>query len=53
MGKEIEIPLNTNLEMVARVVLKNVENMKRKWSWDEIVGRRYCKLNCVNRFVFF
>lgn len=37
MGKEIEIPLNTNLEMVARVVLKNVENMKRKWSWDEIV----------------
>jgi len=37
MGKEIEIPLNTNLEMVARIVLKNVENMKRKWSWDEIV----------------
>ena len=37
MGKEIEIPLNTNLEMVARVVLKNVNNMKRKWSWDEIV----------------
>jgi len=37
MGKEIKIPLNTNLEMIARVVLKNVENMKRKWSWDEIV----------------
>lgn len=37
MGKEIEIPLNTNLEMVARAVLKNSTNMKRKWSWDEIV----------------
>lgn len=37
MGKKIEIPLNTNLEMVCRVVLKNIANMKRKWSWDEIV----------------
>ncbi|MDP2637543.1 MAG: hypothetical protein Q8P26_00585 [Candidatus Levybacteria bacterium] len=37
MGKSIEIPLNTNLEMVCRIVLKNVANMKRKWSWDEIV----------------
>lgn len=37
MGKAIEIPLNTNLEMVCRIVLKNMTNMKRKWSWDEIV----------------
>lgn len=37
MGKKIEIPLNTNMEMVCRVVLKNMANMKRKWSWDEIV----------------
>jgi len=37
MGKSIEIPLNTNMEMVCRVVLKNVVNMKRKWSWDRIV----------------
>lgn len=37
MGKEINIPLNTNLEMVCRVVLKNLVNMRRKWSWDEIV----------------
>lgn len=37
MGKVIEIPLNTNLEMVCRIVLKNVTNMSKKWSWDEIV----------------
>lgn len=37
MGKKIEIPLNTKMEMVCRVVLKNMTNMKRKWSWDEIV----------------
>ena len=37
LGKKIEIPLNTNLEMVCRIVLKNSTNMKRKWSWDEIV----------------
>jgi hypothetical protein len=37
MGKEIVIPQNTNLEMVCRVVLKNFDNMKRKWSWDEVV----------------
>lgn len=37
MGKVIEIPLNTNLEMVCRIVLKNVRNMAKKWSWDEIV----------------
>ncbi len=37
LGKKIEIPLNTNLEMVCRIVLKNVANMKKKWSWDEIV----------------
>lgn len=37
MGKKIEIPLNTNMEMICRVVLKNMANMKRKWSWDEIV----------------
>lgn len=37
MGKEIIIPLNTNLEMVCRVVLKNFDNMRRNWSWDRIV----------------
>lgn len=37
MGKKIEIPLNTNLEMVCRIVLKNSANIKRKWSWDEII----------------
>lgn len=37
MGKKIEIPLNTNMEMVCRIVLKNMANMKRKWSWDMIV----------------
>ena len=37
MGKQIEIPLNTNMEMICRLVLKNVVNMRRKWSWDEIV----------------
>lgn len=37
LGKQIEIPLNTNLEMVCRIVLKNTTNMKHKWSWDEIV----------------
>lgn len=37
MGKKVEIPLNTKMEMVCRVVLKNITNMKRKWSWDEIV----------------
>lgn len=37
MGKQVEIPLNTNLEMVCRIVLKNNSNMKRKWSWDEII----------------
>lgn len=37
MGKVIEIPLNTNLEMVCRIVLKNATNMSKKWSWDEIV----------------
>jgi hypothetical protein len=37
LGKRIEIPLNTKLEMVCRVVLKNSTNMKRKWSWDEVV----------------
>lgn len=36
-GKQIAIPLNTKLEMVCRVVLKNSKNMKRKWSWDEVV----------------
>ena len=36
-GKTITIPLNTKLEMVCRVVLKNLANMKRKWSWDEII----------------
>lgn len=41
MGKAIEIPLNTNLEMVTRVVLKNVENMRHKWSWDEIVEKNH------------
>jgi asparagine synthetase A len=25
------------MEMVCRIVLKNVVNMKRKWSWDRIV----------------
>lgn len=37
LGKKIEIPLNTKLEMVCRVVLKNVSTMKKRWSWDEIV----------------
>jgi len=37
MGKKIEIPLNTMLEIVCRIVLKNLNTMKRKWSWDEIV----------------
>lgn len=37
LGKQITIPLNTKLEMVCRVVLKNSTNMKRKWSWDEVV----------------
>lgn len=37
MGKTIEIPLNTNLEMVCRIVLKNVRNMAKRWSWEEIV----------------
>ncbi|MBU2543276.1 hypothetical protein KJ707_01750 [Patescibacteria group bacterium] len=37
LGKQIEIPLNTKLEIVCRIVLKNLNNMKRKWSWDEIV----------------
>lgn len=37
LGKQIAIPLNTKLEMVCRVVLKNSTNMKRKWSWDEVV----------------
>lgn len=37
MDKEIKIPLNTNIEMVCRVVLKNIATMRRKWSWDEIV----------------
>lgn len=37
LGKQIQIPLNTKLEMVCRIVLKNLTNMKRKWSWDEIV----------------
>lgn len=39
LGKQIEIPLNTNLEMVCRIVLKNVSTMKKKWSWDEIVEK--------------
>ena len=37
LGKKIEIPLNTRLEIVCRIVLKNLNNMKRKWSWDEVV----------------
>lgn len=37
LGKQIKMPLNTKLELVCRIVLKNVSNMKRKWSWDEIV----------------
>lgn len=37
LGKQIEIPLNTKLEIVCRIVLKNLNTMKRKWSWDEIV----------------
>ena len=37
LGKKIEIPLNTKLEMVCRVVLKNSTNMKKRWSWDEII----------------
>lgn len=49
MGKEIEIPLNTNLEMIARTVLKNVENMKRKWSWDEIVEENREDINIFDK----
>lgn len=37
MGEEIEIPLDTNQEMICRVVLKNNNSMRRKWSWDEIL----------------
>ncbi|MBI2596361.1 hypothetical protein HYW46_06530 [Candidatus Daviesbacteria bacterium] len=37
LGKQIQIPLNTNLEMICRIVLKNLTNMKRKWSWEEII----------------
>ncbi len=37
LGKKIEIPLNTNLEMVCRIVLKNLSTMKRKWSWEQII----------------
>jgi len=36
-GKQIPIPLNTNLEMVCRVVLKNSKNMKQRWSWEQII----------------
>lgn len=36
-GKEISIPLNSNQEMVCRVVLRNSVNMKKRWSWDEVV----------------
>src|SRR3989344_9407011 len=36
-GKHIAIPLNTKLEMVCRVVLKNSKNMKQRWSWEQII----------------
>ena len=37
MGKDIQIPLNKNPELVCRVVLKNIKNMSRKWEWEEII----------------
>jgi hypothetical protein len=39
MNKDIQITLNSNREMVARVVLKNTQNMEKRWSWEEIVEK--------------
>jgi hypothetical protein len=39
MGKDIQIPLDSNIELVCRVVLKNLDSMSKRWSWDEIVER--------------
>lgn len=36
IGKHIQIPLDSNLEDVCRVVLKNVKTMKTRWSWDQV-----------------
>ena len=53
MGKDVVIPLNTNLEMVCRVVLKNMSNMTKHWSWDEIVEEmRESKNNFTSRQIY-
>jgi hypothetical protein len=53
MGKKIEIPLNTQLEMVCRVVLKNSTNMKKKWSWDEVIeANRESHENFTSRQIY-
>jgi hypothetical protein len=39
LGKKIRIPLNTNQEKICRVIFKNMANMKRLWSRDEIVEK--------------
>lgn len=37
-GKDIKIPLNTNMSMVCSVMLASKNAIKKKWSWDEIVS---------------
>ncbi len=36
-GKNIEIPQDTNQELLCKVILRNRKAMIKKWSWDEAV----------------
>lgn len=44
-GTTINIPLNSKLELICRVVLKNEVNMRKKWSWDQIVEANRIELD--------
>ncbi|MFA6944280.1 MAG: hypothetical protein WC220_00135 [Pedobacter sp.] len=36
-GKKIQIPPDTDQEMLCKVVLRNKNAMSRRWNWDEII----------------
>lgn len=53
IGKHIQIPLDSNLEDVCRVVLKNVKTMKTRWSWDEVFEDDNLESNKANKMKMY
>jgi len=38
-GVEIQIPYNSDQDLLCKTLLKNAASMKKEWSWDEVLEK--------------